>query len=200
MQKQRLEKCISELSKPSKNRNEKFITDYLKSLKPLMMSLKEKCENSEEMINKLSLIMNYQKYDKNIIIFQYGEKVNDLYLILNGNAVVLTPKFNEYYMNKEEFILYLLKLRKNDQKELLSLCIKYNAFQFSFNHELLNNCIFNLEKHLAKIESIFNSKIIFNEAKEVVKYMRLKSRINKNTHMKKFSPEKYISLLQVLKI
>ena len=196
MQNRKLEKCISELNKPNEERNEKIIIDYLKTLEPLMALIKEKSENTEEIIRKLPSIMTYQKYNQNDIIYQYGEKIFDVYLILNGNVSILTPKFNEYYMNEEEFIIYLLKLRKNNQKELLNICIKYNAGNFSFNSELLSDFLFNLEKNRKKIGVIFKNEKIIDEANEVIKSMRLKRNIN-NNKMKNYSPDNYISLSDV---
>ena len=108
MQNQNLEKCILELQKNQKDRDETIITEYLKSFTSLFLSIKEKYEDSEDLFKKLTKLMTYQKYNKDDIIFQYGEKVNDLYLILNGNVNVLSPKFLEYYMNEEQFIFYLL--------------------------------------------------------------------------------------------
>ena len=65
---------------------------------------------------------------------------------------IMTLTFNDYYMNEEGFILYLLKLRKNDQKQLLNHFIKYNEYNFSFTYELLYDFIFNLEKKEIKKE------------------------------------------------
>ena len=174
MKNKKLEKCISELNLPIEERNEKIIIDYLKTLEPLMTSIKEKSENSEEIIKKLPPLMTYQKFNKNDIIYEYGQKIADIYLILNGNVTIITPKIKEYYMNEEEFIIYLLKLRKNNQKELLNLCIKYNAGIFSFNSELLSDFLFNLEKNRKKIGDIFNNEKIIDEAYDVIKSMRLK--------------------------
>jgi CRP-like cAMP-binding protein len=196
MKNKKLEKCISELNLPIEERNEKIIIDYLKTLEPLMTSIKEKSENSEEIIKKLPPLMTYQKFNKNDIIYEYGQKIADIYLILNGNVTIITPKIKEYYMNEEEFIIYLLKLRKNNQKELLNLCIKYNAGIFSFNSELLSDFLFNLEKNRKKIGDIFNNEKIIDEAYDVIKSMRLKRNIN-NKKIKNYSPEKYLSLSDI---
>lgn len=196
MKNKKLEKCISELNQPIEERNEKIIIDYLKALEPLMTSIKEKSENSEEIIKKLPPLMTYQKFNKNDIIYEYGQKIADIYLILNGNVTIITPKIKEYYMNEEEFIIYLLKLRKNNQKELLNLCIKYNAGIFSFNSELLSDFLFNLEKNRKKIGDIFNNEKIIDEAYDVIKSMRLKRNIN-NKKIKNYSPEKYLSLSDI---
>ena len=122
-----LDKCIVEFNKPLKERNNEIIMDYLKSFKSLMKSMQEKYENNEEILFKLLPLMILEKYNQNDLLIEYGTKWTDIYLILNGNVSVLTPKIHEYYMDEDEFILHLLKLRKNNQIDLLNLCIKYNA-------------------------------------------------------------------------
>ena len=196
MKNKKLQKCILELNKSSSERNQEIILEYLKSLKPLMNYMKEKFENNESILTKLSTLMTYQKYKKNDMIIEYGEKLNNIYLLLNGNVSIMTPIFNDYYMNEEEFILYLLKLRKNDQKQLLNHCIKYNAYNFSFTYELLSDFILNLEKKKIKKGNILKNKNMINAAKDVIKYLKLNENIN-DKQKENISPEKYISLSEI---
>ena len=191
-----LQKWILELNKSSSKRNQEFIFRYLKSLKPLMTFMKEKFENDKSILEKLSTIMIHQKYNKNDMIVEYGEKWNNIYLILKGNVSIMTPTFHEYYMNEEEFILYLLKLRKNNQKELLNHCIKYNTNSFSFTHEILSDFIFNLEKKSLKKGIILKNKNMINAAKDVIKSLKLNEETNDN-QTKEITPEKYISLSEI---
>ena len=196
MQKQKLEKCLLELKKPNKNRNQGIILDYLATLELLINSIKLKHENYEEALKKLSSIMAYEKFNKNDLIFQYGDKVKELYIILNGKIQILTPKYIECYMNEEEFILYLLKLRKHNQKEFLNQCIKFNAIHFSYTYEFLTDFLFNLEKKRAKIESTFKNAKITKEAKDIIKYLKTKGNINDN-QIRNISAEDYISLSEI---
>ena len=197
MQNQNLEKCILELQKNQKDRDETIITEYLKSFTSLFLSIKEKYEDSEDLFKKLTKLMTYQKYNKDDIIFQYGEKVNDLYLILNGNVNVLIPKYYEYYMNEEQFIFYLLKLRKNNQRELVNQCIKYNGIHFSYLNDYLIDLVFNLEKNEEVILSLLKNQRIINEAKEIINYLKIKENINPNNIYENMTLEKYISLTDV---
>lgn len=196
MQNPKLEKCITELNKPNANRNLEIIINHLKTLEPLMALIKEKYENNEEVIKKLSSLMIYQKSKKNDIIFEYGEKINDLHLILSGNVNILAPKFKEYYMDKTEFIIYLLKLRKYNQKELLNQCIKLNASNFSLTYDFLSTFLFNLGKKKIKIESFFQNEKIINETKAVINYLRLKGNIN-NKLVKNISLETFTSFSEI---
>ena len=197
MQNQNLEKCILELKKNQKDRNETIIKEYLKSLTSLFISIKEKIEDSDKLYNNLAKIMAYQKYNKDEIIFQYGEKVNDIYLILNGNVNVLSPKFLEYYMNEEQFIFYLLKLRKNNQDELANQCIKYNAAHFSYTNDFISDLVFNLEKNELKILSLIKNKKIFKEVKGIINYLKIKEKIKIKNKFDNMTLEKLISLTDI---
>ena len=109
MKEDKLEKCIQELNKPNKNRDGGIIIDYIKTLEPFMNLIQEKNEDSDEIIEKISKIMSYQKNIKDDLIIQYGEKGKDFYIILKGTKGIFVPKYEEYYMDEEEFILHLLK-------------------------------------------------------------------------------------------
>ena len=192
MQEYKLQKCIQELNKPNKNRNQEIIIDYLKSLVPFMNLVNEKNEYSEEIINKISKIMRYQKNIKNDLIIQYGDKGNDFYIILKGFISILVPKYSIYYMDEEEFILHLLKLRQYNQNELIIQCLRQNALIFSIPTERFDDLLFDLQNKNKK--RYFFKKSIIKKAKEVYEYIN--NHIN-NKNIKNISPEDYIALLEV---
>ena len=193
MQELKLEKCIKELNKSNKNRNQEIIIDYLKTLVPFMNLVNEKNEYSTEIINKISKIMTYQKNIKNDLIIQYGDKGNDFYIILKGNINILVPKYSLYYMDEEEFILHLLKLRKYNQNELIIQCLRCNALNFAIPTERLDDLILDLQKK--KSNYYLYKKTIINKAKEVYEYINKNENSNKN--IKNISPEDYIALFEV---
>ena len=139
---EKLEKCIKELKKPIENRDHSFIIDYIKTLESFMNLIQERNEDTEDIIIKISKIMNLQTNITNDLIIQYGERGNFFYIILKGTIAILVPKFTEYYMNEEQFIFYLLKLRKNNQRELVNQCIKYNGIHFSYLNDYLMDLVF----------------------------------------------------------
>ena len=57
-----MQKNILELNKSISERNQEIILEYLKSLKPLMNYMKEKFENNELILARLSTIITHQKY------------------------------------------------------------------------------------------------------------------------------------------
>ena len=161
-----LEKCILELKKLSKDRDENIIADYMKRLESFMILIQEKSDNGDEILKKISKIITHQKNKKNDLIIQYGEKGDDFYIILRGTIGIFVPKYKEYYMDEEEFILHLLKLRKYNQNELIIQCLKQNAHIFSIHNEnfdeLLNELNGN-KKHKKGI--FFHRKKILIKAK-----------------------------------
>ena len=69
-----LEKCIIELNKPVKERNNEIIMDYLRSLNLLMNTMLEKYENSEEILIKMLPKMMLENYNKNDVILKMEQK------------------------------------------------------------------------------------------------------------------------------
>ena len=197
MKEKYLENCILELKKLSKDRDENIITNYIKTLEPFMDLIKEKDDNSENIINKISKIMIYQKNITNDIIIQYGEKGNNFYVILKGTIGIFVPKYTEYYMNEEEFILHLLKLRKYNQNELIIQCLRSNAHIFSLPTERFDELLFDLQNTKSKEGAFLYNKKVINKAKEVFKYIKSEEFINNKKNIKNISPENYISLFEV---
>ena len=192
-----LDKCILELKKLIKDRDENIIIDYVKTLEPFMNLIQEQNENSEDIIKKISKIMSYQKNITNDLIIQYGEKGNDFYIILKGTIGIFVPKYTEYYMDEEEFILHLLKLRKYDQNELIIQSLRHNAHIFSIPTERFDDLLYDLEnKKIKKGFFIYRKKII-NKAREVFKYINSEEYINNKNKVNNILPENYISVLDV---
>ena len=190
-----LEKCIIELNKPLKERNNEIIMDYLRTLNSLMSSMIEKYENNEEILSKMLPMMIFEKFKKNDLITENGAKWNDIYIILNGNVSVLTTKNHGYFMSEDEFVLHLLKLRKYNQIELIIHCIKLNAHLFSFTQKILVDFMLNLGNKKIKLDIILKNENLIKEAIKVIKYLRSKE--NNNNGIENISIKKYISLSEV---
>ena len=132
---EKLEKCIKELKKPIENRDHSFIIDYIKTLESFMNLIQERNEDTEDIIIKISKIMNLQTNITNDLIIQYGERGNFFYIILKGTIAILVPKFTEYYMNEEDFLMHLFKLKRFNQNELIIRCLRQNSLFFSIPNE-----------------------------------------------------------------
>ena len=113
MREEKLIKCIKEIKKEGNIRDIEIIKDYLKTLEPFVNLVQEQGEKFEGVVGESSLIMKHILKFKDEFVVQFGEKSDYFYIILNGLVGVFVPMLKEYYMTEEEFMLYLLNLRKN---------------------------------------------------------------------------------------
>ena len=193
MKEKKYNKCLKELKKPKESRNLEDILDYIKTLEPLMSLIQERNEYSEDIINKIIKIMNLQSNKTNDLIIQYGERGNNFYIILQGTIGIFVPKYTEYYMSEEEFILHLLKLRIYNQNELIIQCLRKNSLIFSIPNERFDDFLFDLKNKKIFIEK----KRLISKAEEVYDYLNSEEYINNKNSIKNISPEGYISQFDV---
>ena len=98
------------------------ISNLIKNSK-LCQKLENESETNEN-INILSITLaqnlSYKKVDKNNILYHIGEIDNYFYFIIKGRMSEL--KANKYHLkiSFEEYISYLIKLQKNNEKYLLN--------------------------------------------------------------------------------
>ena len=193
MKEKKLEQCIEELKKPSQNRDQRIIIDYIKTLEAFMNLIHEQIVDNVDIIKKISKIITYKKNNSNDLIIQYGDKGDDFYIILKGKIGILVPKYFEYYMDEEDFIIHLIKLRKYNQNELIIQCLRQNSLIFSIPTEKFEDLLNDINK-----KKLFSTnKSILKETKELYKYLKSEEYKNYCTKIINISPEDYISLLEV---
>jgi len=192
--------CIEELEiPPNKARKINVISGYLSSLKNFMLLLKNQKESTQDILDKLSLIMKLKKVKKNELILNEGEKGKEFYLLLRGKISVLTPKINEYYMTEEEYILYLFQLRLKDQNELIQKCISLNQSTYAISEDDFDSFVEDLSLGKSINLSYSKNKILVKKAKEIFKFIseqkkNFESLYNNGINKKEIiiSPEEYI--------
>ena len=197
MKENKFEKCIKELKKPFQNRDQSIIIDYIKTLEPFMNLIEQRNENSEDIIIKISKIMTLQSNRTNDLIIQYGDKGNNFYIILKGTIGILVPKYNEYYMNEEDFILHILKLKKYNQNELILQCLRQNNSNFSIANEKFEDILNELKNINSKESLSYDKRRISKEISELYKYINSEEYINSKKGILNISPEKYMSSIDV---
>ena len=188
--------CLYALSFESKQRNPEllnYIVSYLKSLKSFMNIIsKEKNRFSgEQLMEEISLHLRYEHVLKNNVIIKYGEKGEKFYIILKGKLSFLIPQLTKCYLNKEEYINYLMKLRLNNEKEILSNLLIENKSQFHIEGDNFDNYIYNELMIYKKFKSKKN-----NEKQSKFNYSNKKSNkknyddVDKNSKDKNESKKK----------
>jgi CRP-like cAMP-binding protein len=93
--------------------------------------LKTKSENYIELINYISLVMRYERVNKDRLVFKFGDLGEKFYIILDGKVLILLPKDEIMLLTEEEYTIYLLKLRRYDEFDLLNYCLVQNRQIFS---------------------------------------------------------------------
>ena len=166
-----MKKCLKELIKEGNNRKLENIMEYIGTLDPFINLLQEQGDNYEEILKKSCIIMKHILKLKNEFVVQLGDKGDDFYIILNGIVGIFVPILKDYYMTEEEFILHLLKLRKNGQKELIQNCLRQNAFSCSLPYEHFDDLLYDLNNNKTKGGIFIDSELILNKAQEVCKYI-----------------------------
>jgi len=64
--------------------------------------------------------------EKVYILFTKGDKTDKFYIIIKGSLSIITVEEESVLLSEEQFYVYLIKLRKNGETELLDKCIKLN--------------------------------------------------------------------------
>ena len=123
--------CFQILSYEPENRNKDDIdkaSPWLKNLKYFynFISLKETEDNTQSLIKKLTWVINRKVFQKNIIIKRAGERDKYFYIILEGNIIKLDLIKYRQVLSIEEYLLYLIKMKLIDEKEILKKCRIFN--------------------------------------------------------------------------
>jgi CRP-like cAMP-binding protein len=135
--------CLRALSNQPKQRDNEclnHITSYLKSL-PNFMNIVSKEKNmkiSENLIEQISIHLRHEFIPKNNLVCRYGEKGEKFYIILKGKVIFLIPKPIKCYLNLEEYVLYLMQLRKNNEFELINNLLVQNRIYFHIEDDDLD--------------------------------------------------------------
>ena len=139
----------------------KIISYYLQMLKNFMNIFKDQIQNEEleEFLYNFSSLLNYEHFPKNRFIFKFGEKAEKFYIILKGKVEFCVPKVNKLFMNEEEYILFLVKLRFNDETELIKKNLENNKISFNFGDNFDQFVLKTLNKHEEEKENIYSEEI-----------------------------------------
>ena len=152
--------CIRALSFPPNKRNQEMlnhIKSYLKSM-PSFMNIISKEKNAgigENLIDQISIHLRHEYMPKNNLVCRFGEKGDKFYIILKGKISFLIPKLIKCYLNLEEYIVYLMQLRNNEEYELLNNLLVQNRISYPIEDDNLDDYLIKeydeYQKHLMKV-------------------------------------------------
>ena len=125
-------------SKAKKNSKEIiFIQHYLTTFSNLVEAIYEKKLMTEpnHLLWQIAKFLKYETYEKNDLIFRYGDEGDKFYMIFTGNVAVIIPKERKIKMTVSEYIKYLKKLMTYKEFGLIDKIIDKN-FDIFFNEEI----------------------------------------------------------------
>ena len=99
---------------------------FLTSLNPFYDDFSRFDRHSEAIIAAISPEYKGAVYPGNHIIFRYGDELNNFYLIHKGKVNIYCPFTESVYMTMEEYYVYLLRLRRYNEIEMLNNVLLMN--------------------------------------------------------------------------
>ena len=113
---------------PKRDFNEnQIVIEFLMQLNPFAQGIKEvKKENYRDIFSSLSFTLKYKYFEKDKIIYRFNNEIDNFYLVLKGRVDILVPNEEYLYLTENEYFIYLLKLRKYNEKELLIKTLNRN--------------------------------------------------------------------------
>ena len=198
-----LDICINALKILPSNRSEqeiKIISYYLESLKNFMNIFNEQIEKEElnEFLYSISSELNYENVKINNFIFKYSDKAEKFYIILKGKVEFCVPKENKIYMNEYEYLLFLIKLRFNNEQELIKKTLENNKISFNYGDNFDQFVIKSLYKHEKEKENLYSEEI-YLYFKKIRELFIEKKNINYNNNENGENIDKNITVDDYLK-
>ena len=126
-----LQLCISCLLFKKEIREDKTlncILQYLKKLPAFMSAFSNETNTKifSSILKEIAKNMFYVNIPQNKIIVRNEEIGDKFYIILKGKVGFCIVKNIKCYLNEEEYVTFLLQLKKNNENELLKRVIREN--------------------------------------------------------------------------
>ena len=155
----------------------------LLSLNPFCTDFKENFEkNAEEYLNTISEEFIEEKYKENNIIYQYGDEADKFFVIYKGSVSLFFPFTEIVNMNIDEFYIYILRLRRYNEIEMLNnvLLLNKGLFLIDFDEKfVIDDYIIKLYNTSLKIK--FDATFVYQDRpKKKITKIKLKNQEIKN--------------------
>jgi len=127
---------IKPSSKSSKNKVVEDKSKILLNLEPFFSDFNDNIERKgEEIIKEISNDCKDEIYEENKIIFRYGDEADRFFIIYKGEVSLYFPFTEIIDMNIDEFYIYILRLRKYNEIEMLNnvLLLNHGKFMIEFD-------------------------------------------------------------------
>lgn len=112
-------------------------------------------KKGKEILKEIACDYREEKYEQNKIIFRYGDEADKFYLIYDGKVSLFFPFTEIAYMNIDEFFIYILRLRRYNEIEMLNAVLLLNHREFMKEMDegfLIDDFIFKLYSTYLKLK------------------------------------------------
>ena len=124
------------------------VTKNLLTLDPFFPEFNKLMDKKgDDIIAEISYASKEDILEKNQIIYKYGDEVDRFYIIFEGQVELYFPFTEEVEMNIDEFYIYMLRLRRYDEIEMLNDVLLLNEEKFL--KEI--NGKFNVDRYIYKL-------------------------------------------------
>ena len=145
------EKMYQNLNEEFTFENNEERVNFLLNLNPFYKKFHSIEKHSETIIRTISPEYKGKIFSGNQVIFRYGDEINDFYLIHKGKVNLYFPFTESLYMNIDEYYIYLLRLRRYGEIEMLNdvLLMNNNVFMRVIDDP------FNFDNYILKLYNTF---------------------------------------------
>ena len=167
----------------TKSKSNNIKINNLLNLEPFFSDFNNIMEKkAREIIRDIASEYKDEKYDINKIIFRYGDEADRYFIIYDGEVSLYFPFTEIINMNIDEFFIYILRLRRYNEIEMLNAVLLLNNAEFMKGFDegyLIDNYIYKLYTTYLKL--IFDPTFLYHQ--EISK----KRKINKINNNNKFN-------------
>ena len=166
----------------SKGKLDTLKYNTLMGLEPFFTEFNNNMEKKgEEIIREISNDYKDEEFELNKIIFKYGDEADRFFIINEGEVSLYFPFTEVINMNIDEYYIYILKLRRYNETEMLNNVLLLNRGEFMIEFDegfILDEYILKLYNTYLKLK--YDPSFLYKE--EVVKKKKIKKikSINKN--------------------
>jgi CRP-like cAMP-binding protein len=131
---------INSLRKSNRNFNDnQIVVKYIQGMNEFSDMLKVYMQNYMDLVHIISQTMKYEFHLEKHILFKYGDKGEQFYVILQGSVDILVAKDLKMMMSEEEYVHYLEKLDFYEEYHLINNCVTANRSVFPFDIKQANS-------------------------------------------------------------
>ena len=136
----------------SKGKLDSFKFNTLLKLEPFFTEFNNNMEKKgEEIIKEISGDYKDEQFEKNKILFRYGDEADRFFIIKEGEVSLYFPFTEVINMNIDEYYIYILRLRRYNEIEMLNnvLLLNHGEFMVEFDEG------FNMDEYLIKLYNTY---------------------------------------------